>query len=44
MRRTRINDNAAKVKRRSTGKPICFKHVGQTLFRDRVARAPRVKL
>lgn len=33
MRRIRINDNAAEVKRRSTGKSIYFKQVGQNLLK-----------
>jgi hypothetical protein len=32
MRRTRINDNAPEVKRRSTAKSIYFKQVEQRLF------------
>jgi hypothetical protein len=36
----RRDDNAERVKRRSTGKSIYFKHVEQVLSRDRVARAP----
>jgi hypothetical protein len=40
MRRTRINDNAPEVKRRSTGKPVIFNEVEQSLFHARVEQAP----
>lgn len=36
MRWTRINANAPKVKRRSTGKSIYFKRVEEALFQDRL--------